>query len=250
MHASETPSPDVPGQESGRDRPSRRQLVASGVVIALLGLAAIAAVAAVTSSERAPRFQGNLLEPPKETLPFTLTNQFGRTVQWSDYRGKVVVLTFLYTFCPDLCPLTTAKLKEAHRLLGKDAARVAFVAMTVDPERDTPERVRVYSQGFDMLDKWEFLVGSEAQLRPLWQGYWAGEPRKVVLDREGNVVPCDQPTLSTEEKGTACGAEYAVEHGAPVHIIDQKGWGRVVYGSTFLPAELAHDIRLLLARNP
>lgn len=167
-----------------------------------------------------PAFRLTSLEPPRESLNFELKDQFGKGIGLTDLRGKVVVLTFLYTYCPDICPLIAQKLHETHGLLGTAASGAAFLVVTVDPERDTVERLYEYSKQFDMVDKWHFLTGSEDDLKPIWDYYWVG---KVWKDEKGNVM-----------------------HQSPVHIIDQEGKLRVASGQTFRPAELAHDIEVLL----
>lgn len=171
-----------------------------------------------------PAFRLTPLDPPRESFNFTLKDQFGKKVSLADLHGKVVVLTFLYTYCPDICPLITQKLHETHRLLGSNAARAVFLVVTVDPERDTVKQLYDYSRQFDMLDKWHFLTGSLDELILIWVYYWVG---KVGKDEKGNVM-----------------------HQAPLHIIDPQGKIRVVSGQTFRPAELAHDIEVLLNPDP
>jgi len=181
---------------------------------------AVALVALIFYRPSHPAFRLTPLDPPREGFNFTLRDQFGKKVSLADFHGKVVVLTFLYTYCPDICPLITEQLHETRRLLGSNAARAVFLAVTVDPERDTVKRLYDYSRQFDMLDKWHFLTGSESELKPIWDYYWVG---KVWKDEKGNVM-----------------------HQAPVHLIDPQGKIRVVSGQTFRPAELAHDIEVLL----
>ncbi|MEX0804472.1 MAG: cytochrome c oxidase assembly protein [Candidatus Binatia bacterium] len=149
-----------------------------------------------------------------------MTDQFGKRVSLTDFRGKVVALTFLYTYCPDVCPLVAQKIKETRRLLGNNASRVVFLVVTVDPERDSVARLYEYSNKFDMLENWHFATGSQEELRPIWDYYWVG---KVWKSEDGEVA-----------------------HQAPVHLVDPRGKIRVVTGATFKPADLAHDIELLL----
>ncbi|MFQ5847391.1 MAG: SCO family protein [Candidatus Methylomirabilales bacterium] len=167
-----------------------------------------------------PSFRGTALDPPRETRDFTLRDQLGKPVRLSDFRGRVVILTFLYTACRDVCPLVTAKLRKAREMLGEVAPRAVFLAVTTDPTRDTVKRVRAYSEKYQMLDRWHFLTGERPILQPIWKYYWVG---KVWTDKEGNVM-----------------------HQAPVHLIDRAGKIRVAYGSGFEPADLAEDIRILL----
>jgi len=187
------------------------------------GIGAAPALAHVAPMARSD-FRLTALEPPREGLNFALRDQSGRRVSLTDFAGKVVVLTFLYTHCPDVCPLVALRLREVHRLLAGKAAEVVFLAVTVDPKRDTIERLSDYSRKLDMPDQWHFLTGREEELRPVWDYYWVG---RVWRDRRG-----------------------AIMHQAPIHIIDQAGKVRVVSGSTFAPAELVHDVEALLRSWP
>ena len=79
--------------------------------------------------------------------PFTLTSQDGKPVALADLRGKVVAVTFIYTGCPDFCPLLTQKMVDVQDALGADfGAKIAFVSITLDPEHDTPEVLKDYAQ--------------------------------------------------------------------------------------------------------
>jgi protein SCO1/2 len=167
-----------------------------------------------------PVFQMTRLDPPRPAQDFALTDQLGRPVRLSDFRGRVVVLTFLYTACPDVCPLVAGRLRESRRLLGDRAAEAVFVVVTVDPETDTVPRLRAYSEAQGLLDGWRLLTGPRAELEPVWQYYWVG-------------------TVSKDANGT-------VTHQAPVHLIDQVGQIRAASGQDIRPAALAHDIEALL----
>ena len=204
---------------------------------ALLVLAAGAALLTARPVESPVAYRGNVLNSPIQTPPFRLTDETGTIVEWADYRGKLVVLTFLYTSCTDVCPLTTAKLRKSQDLLGADAARVSFVAITVDPERDTMEQARSYSERMGMLGQWDFLIGPREELDPLWKAYWAS-PLKVKLAAEANT------SSETHQHD-----QEELTHGAPVHLIDAQGWGRVVFSETFQPEDLTADIQTLLRKH-
>jgi protein SCO1/2 len=181
-----------------------------------------------TACARRPVFQGQVLDPARPALDFNLPDQAGHAVTLSALRGKVVALTFLYTTCPDVCPLVTAKIREVTELLGKRRQGVAFLAITVDPGRDTTAAVAQYSQRWNMSDRWQFLTGSEQELRPIWSYYWVGQlgpPEKVRRSP---------------------GAAYAVGHGSPVHLFDKRGQIRIVFDADFRPAAMAHDLETLL----
>ena len=121
-------------------------------------------------------------DPPAEELvlpvigaapDFTLTGQDGKLVALEDFRGRALAVTFIYTACPDYCPLLTAKLVGVQDALGEDfGQRVAFVSITVDPELDTPEVLEHYalSHGAD-LDGWHFLTGDPSTIEAVTRAY-------------------------------------------------------------------------------
>ena len=204
-------------------------------------------------------FQGTVLE--RDPAPeFRLTDQFGDTVDLSEMAGKVVVLAFLYTSCPDVCPIVTSNLHRTHLLLADLAGEVQFLAISVDPQRDSVERAHRYSQEMDMLERWRFLVGSEEKLAPIWRAYWLDpvvgekashddsvEDEGGHLEGTGAVVERSGDGLaSSEEEG-----DYLVSHSASVFLIDREGYRRVLFTNLSLYSEaLASDIRLLVDEGP
>ena len=152
-----------------------------------------------------------------------LTLLDGRTatpLTLSSLRGKVVVLTFLYTNCPDACPLTAEHFRQAQRDLGADADRVELVAVTVDPERDTPAAVQEFSRAHGLDRNWHYLIGQRAQIAPVLQAYGIG------------TIP-----------DTASGL---VGHSDAIYLIDAKGRARVLLHTEELPSVLVQDLRILL----
>jgi protein SCO1 len=196
-----------------------------GVVLAL----ALLLAPTVAPGARDSELQGQVLDPPRPALDFTLTDQSNRPVQLASLRGQVVVLTFLYTTCVDVCPLIAAKLREVTDRLGHRQGEVAIVAVTVDPERDTPAAMTEFSRRWGMLDRWRFLTGTERQLETIWQYYWAGHVRREIPGATAAAKPA-----------------HAIGHGSPVHIFDRAGRVRVVFDGDFKPAQLTHDIEALL----
>ena len=191
---------------------------------------------------------GTELTAREPATGFTLIDQFGEETSLRDKRGNVVALTFLYTNCPDICPLTAHSLGKAHESLGEDAARVSIIAISVDPTRDTPQQVRAYSQQRNMLDKWSFLTGSEEELSVLWEAYYLAVER---TDYSGGAIESLGADLARESivsgEGLSEKAAYLVIHSAPVYLIDQEGRMRsVITDLTLDPEPLVHDIRLLL----
>ena len=153
---------------------------------------------------------------------FTLTSQDDTQVGLRDFRGKVVAVTFIYTSCPDTCPMLTAKMAQVQDELGPVfGPKIAFISITVDPERDTPEVLKQYAQMFSVkLDGWAFLTGSPAAIQE-------------VTHRYGVFV--------------AKAADGSVDHTALTSLIDARGRLRVQYlGVRFDPEEFRRDLLSLL----
>ena len=156
---------------------------------------------------------------------FTLTNQDGKQISLKDRRGEVVAVTFIYASCVDTCPLLTAKLVAIQRKLEPNAAgKVFFTAITVDPERDTPEVLKRYAQAHSAdAVHWAFLTGTSQQIDDVARRY--GIYRKK------------QPNGD-------------VDHTFLTSLIDRSGTLRVQYlGWRFDPNEFLDDLRSLL-REP
>ena len=191
---------------------------------------------------------GTVLTTSDPAPPFRLHDHFGQQVALSDFDGRVVLLTFLYTYCQDVCPMVAGHLRETYRQLGDDAGQVAFVVISVDPARDTIQRAHEYSTQWDMQDKWAFLVGDHERLSPVWEAYYI-DPQ---VDEPDHAQESADSHRSEDERGSAKGlrrdvdARYTVSHSAPVYLIDRDGRMRVLFTSPLDPQNIVHDIRLLL----
>jgi len=180
------------------------------------------------------------------SLQFQLDNQFGQTVNLADHKGKIVLLTFLYTKCTDICPTVTDNLRDLHQLLGNDAQNVALMVVSVDPKGDTIKSAHDYSQKWNMLDKWDFLVGSSEELSTIWDAYYL-DP--VEYDSNKDI---DQGVIQVDSRGAidtlqqSVTRRYAVTHSAPVYLLDKKGIARIVFTPPFEPEELVNDLRILM----
>ncbi|HEV2075311.1 MAG TPA: SCO family protein, partial [Thermoleophilaceae bacterium] len=113
-------------------------------------------------------FEGSVLPPDVPAPDFALENQDGELVRMRELRGEPVVVTFLYTTCEESCPPQAQQIKGALDDLEGD---VPAIAIAVHPKRDTPERARAFLTEQRMLGRMDFVLGSEAELRPLWRGY-------------------------------------------------------------------------------
>jgi protein SCO1/2 len=158
---------------------------------------------------------------PKVAPAFTLKDQFGTPISLAQYRGKAVLLTFLYVHCPEVCPLITAALKTTTDKLGANAKKVQVVAISVDPVGDTPKDVRAYLAARGVLHRFQYLVGTRKQLTPIWRKYGIASVPDKKLGR-------------------------LIGHTGIVIGIDAKGNVRGYYPSTPLkPAWMIHDVPLL-----
>jgi protein SCO1/2 len=189
-----------------------------------LALAFVATLAAcdLKPSASAP-FNGVDITGAEYARSFALTDHTGQPRALSDFKGKVVVVFFGYTQCPDVCPTTMAELAEVKRALGPDGDRVQGVFITVDPERDTPEVLKAYVTGFDP---------SFVALR--------GTPEQTLATaKEFKVFYAKAPS-----KG---GSGYTVDHTAGAFVIDPSGRVRLFtrYGSG--AQALAQDLKRLIA---
>ena len=153
---------------------------------------------------------------------FRLTDQFGRPVSLAQFKGKPVVLTFLYTHCPDQCPLTAEKLHAVMLSLGSDAQHVGVVAVSTDPRRDTTAAALNFSQVHRMQNYWHYLLGTESELSPVWSSY--------------SVYAAPTPTSTGG----------SVAHTTAVYVIDKQGRERVFFGSDFTSEQLTKDLQILL----
>lgn len=203
---------------------SRRSLASTGLAFALLGsLAACDQLGLGGPSKLA--FKGVDLTGAEYARSLNLPDQDGRSRSLADFKGKVVVVFFGYTQCPDVCPTTMAELAEVKRSLGADGERVQGVFVSVDPERDTPALLKAYMASFD--PSFVALRGSEEQTKA------AAKEFKVYYAK----VPGKTPE------------SYTLDHTAASFIFDPEGRVRVFsrYGSG--AQALADDIKLLLAEK-
>lgn len=194
----------------------------SVILIVTLLLAALTGVVAFNLlGTRSVELHGMLLDPPLPTNDFTLTSAAG-PVQLADLQGKVVVLFFGYTFCPDVCPTTMVRLGHAMELLGKEAEEVQVVMISVDPERDTPERLAEYTRAF----------------HPSFLGL-TGTPEEIAA-----VAAAYGIYLAKAEGSAATG--YLVDHTSTTTVLNRDGERRMLW-SFEVPAEgLASDLSFLV----
>ena len=153
---------------------------------------------------------------------FKLADHTGKIRTLADFRGKAIVLFFGYTHCPDICPATMGELAAAMQKLGKDAARVQVLFVTVDPERDTPERLAQYLSAFS----------------PAFLGLHGDSQATKDIANEFKIVYQKQVGESPDH--------HTMDHSAGTYIFDPKGKLRLYVSNGAGRDAFAHDIAELL----
>jgi cytochrome oxidase Cu insertion factor (SCO1/SenC/PrrC family) len=215
---------------------SRRSALIFGLpVVVVIALAAVILVvtngkpgqpAGQTASEQAQYAQAahNPDVDPGTSLPgpaapdFTLTDQFGTKVSLRQFAGKVVVMAFVDAECTTVCPLTTVSMTEAVRMLGPAAAgHVQLVGIDANPDATAVSDVRAYSAAHEMTHSWDFLTGSDAQLKAVWKAYHV-----YVAASQGNI-----------------------DHEPAIYLIDPQGKERTLYLTQMAYAGVGQQADLL-----
>ena len=152
---------------------------------------------------------------------FQLTDQNGQTISLKQFQGKPVVLTLMYTHCPDICPLTAEHLHTMMLNLGSSAKDVAIVAVSTDPKRDNRAAATLFTNEHRMQGYWHFLTGSQAQLAPVWTAY----------------------SIEAQQQG------QNINHSMAIYLIDRHGREQSFLEDSVLPNELTKDMRTLLSES-
>jgi protein SCO1/2 len=160
------------------------------------------------------RLAGTLAKPHRAAPALALRNSRGRRIALARYRGKAVLVTFIYSHCPDVCPLIVGNLRTVQTQLGRDAKDLQIVAVSVDPEGDTPRAVNEFLAARRMTGRMEYLLGSRPQLERVWRDW---------------------------------GIVSGKSHSALVYGIDARGRITTLYPTSFKPAEIVHDVPILAA---
>lgn len=165
-----------------------------------------------------------LLTPVRAAPPLTLRNSLGKRVNIASYRGKAVLVTFLYTHCPDVCPLIASNLRVAQNLMGPaKAAKMQIVVVSVDPRGDTRKTVKAFLAQHEMTGRMQYLIGSASELARVWKAWGVGSRRDTT-----------HPDL--------------VEHDGLIYGITGSGKRMTIYAANFQPSDIVHDVPLLAAR--
>jgi protein SCO1/2 len=191
------------------------------VVAAVSALAILGAGCATASRAAGPAEAAGFAGTPLGGTPapsFALHDDRGRPVSLSALRGNFVLVTFLYTHCPDVCPLIATNLAVVLRQLPSNRRNVRAVAISVDPKGDTAASVRAFVRVHRLPPTFLYAIGTRPQLQRVWAAYGIAAQR---------------------------GPENTVNHSAYTVLIDPRGKERVLYDAQVKPRAVLHDLRVL-----
>ncbi len=195
------------------------------ITLALLGVAILVAAFLVISAPRPYHWHGSVFQAAAPAAAFQLSDSVNSRFDLNQQKGKVVLLFFGYTHCPDECPLTMAKLKQVKLDLGKQANQVEVVFITIDPKRDSSSVLQAYLAKFD--PSFIGLTGSPSELATVWKDYG----------------------VDVQISGDNSLQGYLVPHSTELYVIDQQGRLRLTYGTDNSAADIESDLRYLLVQG-
>jgi protein SCO1/2 len=194
------------------------RILIAGVIAAVAALGAVV-LAATTGGDSDPasagpsKFEGSIMPGGVRAPDFSLRDERGRTVSMRSFRGRPVIVTFLYTTCDQTCPTMAQTVKGALNDMESD---VPAIAVAVDPPRDTAQQALKFLSKQRVLGRLDFVLGSRAELEPVWKGF-AIQPQSVNQ-----------------------------EHQARFTLVDKRGFQRIGFpGNRATPEAIAHDVAVL-----
>lgn len=189
--------------------------------IRLVGL--LACIIFIMTSCTPYSYKNTQLTPPDQAYDFALINQDNQPMTLADLQGNVVMIFFGYTNCPDICPATLSDMQLVYNRLGTDSEHVRMVFITVDPERDTPAKLKQFVARFD--DRIIALTGDSAALQATYTAYGAGATRRELPNSA---------------------LKYAMDHTATMTVVDKQGMRRLLIAFASNVDDTTSDIRALI----
>ena len=199
-------------------RISRRRFLAGTLAAIPLSLT----LSACSSQAEPLVFNGNDITGTHLGRDLDMTDTTGERRTLADFHGKVLLVFFGYTQCPDVCPTAMAQAAQTMQVLGDQATDVQVIMISVDPARDTPDVLGPYVQAFD--PSFVGLTGTPEQLDKTASSF------KAFYSKEPGPTP----------------DSYAMNHASAFYLMDRNGEARALLGPSLTPEDMAHDIRLLL----
>ncbi len=220
---------------------------------ALLLLLLAGLVLALRAAAGDGEYEGTRLEGPAPN--FRLTDQHGKQVSLSDYRGKAVVLAFMDSKCRDVCPITSQYLREAEQMLGREADSVVFLGINVNPEANSVSDMAEATRKWQLegVPSWHFLTGSKAELEPVWKQYSAVATGPSVYPTEvaGHLDAQDADHSHGEEGAPLASGQHPDEilHSPGVHIISPSGEKQWYVSVPYIPNYNGPSLSELIVRH-
>jgi protein SCO1 len=208
---------------------SGRSLLVLAVIVAIVGGVAVLTISSGSSRPSegnihgvaSSRYSGSVATPPESAPPLALRSYTGQRVNIDQYRGKALFVTFLYTKCPDVCPIIASNLGVALNLMGSArASHVQLLAVSVDPRHDTPKAVQAFLARRKLVGRMQYLIGNAHELARVWKAWNVGS---------------EQDTQDPE----------LVNHTGLVYGVSASGKLTTLYAANFQPKEIVHDAPLL-----
>lgn len=202
--------------------PRRRHLIpiaCAALAVSLLAAGCGGSSSSTGSAVGVPEIAGADAVPAKNAPPIDLTDQYGKKIDLAKLKGKSVLVAFLYTHCTDLCPIVAGKVHTAYAQIPQ-AQRPLFLAVSVDPARDTPASAAYFNKRHRTTGEIDWLLGSKAELEKVWKA-WGVKPERDAAEPE------------------------EIEHGAEIFAVDPQGQIRALYSPTFKPELLAKGSKTL-----
>ena len=166
-------------------------------------------------------FHGTVIQSPETSYDFTLTGGNG-DVSLSDFRGKLVLIYFGYTFCPDICPATLGNVNQALKQIGSKAEDIQLIMVSLDPQRDTPEKLEQYVEHFNPT--FIGITGTQEQVDTVTSLYG----------------------IFYEKTEGSEATSYLIDHTATLMVIDREGYLKLVFPFGVTADEIADDLKYML----
>ncbi len=232
-----------------------------GVVLGALVVSGTLGWGTATGDQLGPEM---VYPTPLPIADFTLTDQKNQPFTFSSTKGKVVLMTFLFTHCDDVCPYSAIKMRQAVKELGERGESVELVAISTDPERDSVEALAAYSREFGLFDRWHFVTGSMDQMQKLYKELKIAVIKTELEELEETAISAgkreiplpvqgasDSPVNGLSEAQIADGSRiaqkysggYDIAHSAPFWVIDTEGRLRSSLDVSATPAQIAAAIK-------